>query len=380
MVASVAPSVVRVEADSGWGTGVVVRDDGYILTAWHVVDGASEINVRFPDGTVLPAKLKGRDVGRGLAVLSVGVSGLPALPVDGAGALALGDPVIKLGYGLQSATTPSASVGAVSALHARKRFAPAFIQTDVAVSPGDSGGPLLDGQGRLAGVVVAEGVAPAVEGAGFAVVLDAGAEWVDRMIGGETICQPPPRVLEDVNSYRDADFPWSVSLPLGFKFLDLVANSIDIYNFYDFAPAITASFYPKDLPAPPTGRFALKVSVWVNAPVSKASAGNARDFLIATAAELNEGHRKLKFLTDPRNVCVGPNQDAYEVEVLWTEFAPKLGADYEIGGFDYVSRVRWLAVESGADVYLMQGVAWPEQFQSREPQIDTVLYSFRFTE
>ncbi len=379
-MAEAGPSVVRVEAGSGWGTGVVVRDDGYILTAWDVVDGASEVRVRFPDGAVLPAELRGRDLGRGLAVLAVDMSGLPALAVGGAGPLAPGDPVIKLGYGVRSATVPAASTGAVSALHARKRFDPAFIETDIASGPGDSGSPLLDGRGRLAGVVVAGGVAPAVEGAGFAVELDVGAEWLDRMLGGETICQPPPRVMEDVNSYRDADFPWSVSLPLGFKFIDLVAEPIGIYNFYDFAPAITASFYPKDPRAGPSGRFALPVSVFVNDPMPNPSGGNARGFLIATAAELNEGPRNVRFLTEPRKVCVGPNRDAYEVEVLWTEFAPRLGPDYEIGGFDYISRVRWLAVESGAGIYLMQGVAWPEQFSSRETHIDTVLYSFRTTE
>jgi S1-C subfamily serine protease len=410
VLARITPAVVGVGVGPDWGTGMVIREDGYILTALQLVDGASEIRVRLPDGTELAAELQGKDLGRGLAVIMVDATGLFAVPVDGFSLLAEGDPVLMLGHGVQpdamgsmpsgdeaarlgpgatfmeladdapAVMPPLVFRGAVSALLDADRFAPALIRTDLPVSSGTYGGPLLAEHGQLVGVVVPGGAPPAGEAASYAVKLDAGTDFADRMIQGETICQPSPRVSEDVNSYSDTGYGWIVDLPLGFSFRNLVTDMVHVYNFYDFAPSLTAASYSVNAPGPPSGRFAFNVSVFVNEPVHHVSASNAREYLIATAAELNEGDRFLKFLAEPRNVCVGLNTEAYEVELLWTEYAPKLGADYEIGGFDYISRVRWLAVESGDGFHLLQGVAWPEHFDSVEWKMDTVLYSFRTTE
>ena len=410
VLARITPAVVGVGAGPDWGTGVVIREDGYILTALQLVDGASGIRVRLPDGTELPAEIQGKDLGRDLAVIAVDATGLSTVPVDGFPPLAKGDPVLMLGHGVQpeamgsmpsedeaarsgpgatfmelgddtpAPIPPLVARGAVSALLDAERFSPALIGTDLPVSPGTYGGPLLAEHGQLVGVVVPGRAAPAGEAASYVVKLDAGTDWADRMIQGETICQPSPRVSEDVNSYSDTGYGWMVDLPLGFSFRNLLTDMVHVYNFYDFAPSLTAASYSVNAPGPPSGRFAFNVSVFVNEPVHHVSASNAREYLVATAAELNEGDRFLKFLTEPRNVCVGSNTEAYEVELLWTEYAPKLGADYEIGGFDYISRVRWLAVESGDGFHLLQGVAWPEHFDSVEWKMDTVLYSFRTTE
>jgi S1-C subfamily serine protease len=128
-------------------------EGGYLVTALHVVARATAIKVRLPDGRQLPAELVGRDPPTDLAVLKVAAE-LPPLPE--APEPALGAPVCAVGnqFGLDLSVT----CGVVSALHrSGTGFNPIedFVQTDASVNPGASGGPLVDGQGRLVGVLSA---------------------------------------------------------------------------------------------------------------------------------------------------------------------------------------------------------------------------------
>jgi S1-C subfamily serine protease len=135
------------------GTATAIRANGYLVTALHVVARALEITVRLPDGREVPAELVGRDPPTDLAVLKVAAD-LPVL--DDAPEPALGAPVCAVGnqFGLDLSVT----CGVVSALHrSGTGFNPIedFVQTDAAVNPGASGGPLVDAQGRLVGVLSA---------------------------------------------------------------------------------------------------------------------------------------------------------------------------------------------------------------------------------
>jgi len=135
------------------GTATAIRDGGYLVTALHVVARATAITVRLPDGREIPAELIGRDPATDLAVPKVAAV-LPPLP--GAPAPALGAPVCAVGnqFGLGLSVT----CGVVSALHrSGTGFNPIedFVQTDASVNPGASGGPLVDAQGRLVGVLSA---------------------------------------------------------------------------------------------------------------------------------------------------------------------------------------------------------------------------------
>jgi S1-C subfamily serine protease len=135
------------------GTATAIRQGGYLVTALHVVARATAIIVRLPDGRELPAELVGRDPPTDLAVLKVAAE-LPPLPE--APEPALGAPVCAVGnqFGLDL----SVSCGVVSALHrSGTGFNPIedFVQTDASVNPGASGGPLVDDQGRLVGVLSA---------------------------------------------------------------------------------------------------------------------------------------------------------------------------------------------------------------------------------
>ena len=135
------------------GTATAIRAGGYLVTALHVVARATAITVRLPDGREMPAELIGRDPPTDLAVLKVAAE-LPPLPA--APEPALGAPVCAVGnaFGLGLSVT----CGVVSALHrSGTGFNPIedFVQTDASVNPGASGGPLMDGQGRLVGVLSA---------------------------------------------------------------------------------------------------------------------------------------------------------------------------------------------------------------------------------
>lgn len=135
------------------GTATAIRAGGYLVTALHVVARATAITVRLPDGREMPAELVGRDPPTDLAVLKVAAD-LP--PLAEAPEPALGAPVCAVGnqFGLDLSVT----CGVVSALHrSGTGFNPIedFVQTDATVNPGASGGPLVDAQGRLVGVLSA---------------------------------------------------------------------------------------------------------------------------------------------------------------------------------------------------------------------------------
>lgn len=135
------------------GTATAIRAGGYLVTALHVVARATAITVRLPDGREIPATLVGRDPATDLAVLKVAAE-LPLLPM--APEPALGAPVCAVGnaFGLGLSVT----CGVVSALHRSGtgfNEIEDFVQTDASVNPGASGGPLVDAQGRLVGVLSA---------------------------------------------------------------------------------------------------------------------------------------------------------------------------------------------------------------------------------
>jgi putative serine protease PepD len=138
------------------GSGFVVSSDGLIVTNAHVVDGAGEVAVKIgTGGDQLPAEIVGIDASRDLALLDVDGSDLPALELGDSGKVEVGDATYAIGnpYGLDHTLT----TGVVSALD-RPLQAPdgatieGGIQTDAALNPGNSGGPLLDASGKVIGV------------------------------------------------------------------------------------------------------------------------------------------------------------------------------------------------------------------------------------
>lgn len=139
--------------NSGLGSGVIVSPNGYILTNFHVIDGADDIQVSLNDGKTYKAKVIGSDPESDLAVLQIKADKLPAITFGQMDSLRVGDVVLAIGnpFGVGQTVT----MGIVSALgrsHLGINTFENFIQTDAAINPGNSGGALVDSEGHLVGI------------------------------------------------------------------------------------------------------------------------------------------------------------------------------------------------------------------------------------
>jgi serine protease DegQ len=143
----------RPQRVSNLGSGVIVSEDGFILTNHHVVEAADEIQVALADGKTLNAEVVGTDPETDLAVLKVKRKGLPAITFAKGDSQRVGDVVLAIGnpFGVGQTVT----MGIISALgrsHLGINTFENYIQTDAAINPGNSGGALVDGAGNLVGV------------------------------------------------------------------------------------------------------------------------------------------------------------------------------------------------------------------------------------
>jgi len=164
----------RTILSQGLGSGVVIDANGDVLTNNHVVEGANQLAVALPDGTLRPANLVGVDPDSDLALLKVDAAGLQPIAIGDVKTLAVGDVVLALGNPLGVGQT--VTQGIVSAL-GRKGIGinpiENFIQTDASINPGNSGGALIDVEGNLVGInsaILSRGGGS--EGIGFAIPVD----------------------------------------------------------------------------------------------------------------------------------------------------------------------------------------------------------------
>jgi putative serine protease PepD len=160
----------------GLGSGVVISEDGYILTNYHVVEGGSEYLVRFDQDTQYKATVVGQDPSSDLAVLKVEATGLTPVEIGDSSEVSIGEWVMTLGspFGLEK----SVSTGIVSALY-RSTTMPSttgvsfyanMIQTDAAINPGNSGGALVNSEGKLIGInTLISSNSGSFSGVGFAI-------------------------------------------------------------------------------------------------------------------------------------------------------------------------------------------------------------------
>lgn len=163
------------QADTGSGSGVILTEDGYIVTNNHVVEGGENLRVCLQDGTEYPAKLMGADSYTDLAVIKIEASALPAATLGSSGSVTVGEPVYAIGNPL-GVLTSSVSQGIISGLDRSitvKEHSMTLMQTDAAVNPGNSGGGLFNAKGELIGIVNAKSYGLDVEGIGFAIPMDA---------------------------------------------------------------------------------------------------------------------------------------------------------------------------------------------------------------
>ena len=140
--------------ERGLGSGVIVREDGYILTNQHVIDGAEDIRVELSDRRSLKARIVGSDAPSDLAVLKVDTAGLPAMRLGNSDQVRVGDVVLALGNPMGVGQT--VTLGIVSAKGRATGLGDGsfedFLQTDAPINQGNSGGPLVNTRGELVGI------------------------------------------------------------------------------------------------------------------------------------------------------------------------------------------------------------------------------------
>jgi S1-C subfamily serine protease len=188
----------------GSGSGIVIDEQGIdeqglILTNYHVIADADNLEVTFADGTAVPAQVVGRDPGNDLAVIRADVTDeeLAPAPLGDSDAVQVGDAVLAIGspFNLEGTLTQ----GIVSALdrtyasEGGTRPIRNMIQTDAAVNPGNSGGPLLDCQGEVIGIntLLENPTGDRVNvGVAFAVPINTAKRFLSDMLAGETVSHP----------------------------------------------------------------------------------------------------------------------------------------------------------------------------------------------
>ena len=192
VVETVGPSVVAISVRKnraargpgaepgaeGAGSGVIITPDGFVLTNNHVVENSGGLEVSLTDGRTFDAQVVGTDPATDLAVIRISDGGLPASELGDSDLLKVGQLVIAIGNPLGFQSTVSA--GVVSALgrslrSQSGRLIDGVIQTDAALNPGNSGGPLVDSRGRVVGINTA--MIYMAQGISFAIPINT-ARWV----------------------------------------------------------------------------------------------------------------------------------------------------------------------------------------------------------
>lgn len=161
------------------GSGVIISQDGYIVTNNHVVEGADELTVTLNDNREFSAKIIGTDKQTDLALIKVNAKDLPAITIANSDDLKVGEWVLAVGnpYNLNNTVTAGIVSAKSRGLGASANGIESFIQTDAAINPGNSGGPLFNMYGEVIGITTAKysgttNSGASIEGIGFAIPID----------------------------------------------------------------------------------------------------------------------------------------------------------------------------------------------------------------
>ena len=180
----VTGSFMQQYVSEGAGSGVIITADGYIVTNHHVIDGATNINVRLADGTEYAAKLISSDAKSDLAVIKIEATDLTPAAYGSSAELAVGETVVAVGnpLGELGGTVTSGIISALDREITIDNTTMRLLQTDTAINPGNSGGGMFNTSGQLVGIVNAKSAGEEIEGLGFATPIDTAAKVVEDLL------------------------------------------------------------------------------------------------------------------------------------------------------------------------------------------------------
>ena len=184
---------IQTQPRVGFGSGVIISQDGYIVTNNHVVEGAKEIKVFLPDGRSMTGKVLGTDPATDLAVVKIDAKDLPEAPLGDSSSLQVGEPAIAIGNPLGMEFRGTVTVGIISALNrsievGERKYT--LIQTDAAINPGNSGGALVNADGEVMGINSAKIAKGGVEGIGFAIPINTAKPILEELSNRGTVARP----------------------------------------------------------------------------------------------------------------------------------------------------------------------------------------------
>ena len=217
--------------EDGAGSGFVVRNDGYIVTNWHVVENADDIKVHLPDGQSYDAKIAGRDPVTDIAVLKIPAMNLPSADIVGTKNTNVGDWVMTIGNALALKGGPTVTLGIVSGLgrsiNTKRGQFYGLIQTDAAVNVGNSGGPMVNMKGEVIGINQA--TLKQAEGISFAASITVAGPVIKSLIENGVVIRPRIGLIG-----RDMTSTLSTRYGIG------VSEGVIITNISRSGPAFTA--------------------------------------------------------------------------------------------------------------------------------------------
>ena len=174
----------QLELTQGAGSGVIVREDGYIATNYHVIDGASKVEVTLHNGDTYNANIVGSDSMSDIAVIKIDAKDLIPATIGDSSKLSVGDLAVAIGNPLGQ-LGGTATAGVISALDRNLTIEGTpltLIQTDAAINGGNSGGGLFDSRGELIGIVESKASAVGVEGLAFALPINSVSGIINDLI------------------------------------------------------------------------------------------------------------------------------------------------------------------------------------------------------
>ena len=196
-----------------WGTGIIMSEDGYILTNQHIIAGTSAASVILPNGTEYDALLVGEDTQMDIAVLKIEADGLHAATFGDSGALSVGDSVVAIGNPLTDSLSGTMTNGIISAIDrnvSANGNTMTLLQTNAALNEGNSGGPLFNMYGQVVGITNMKMVNTysdvTVEGIGFAIPSTIAKAVSDQLIAGGRYVRPGIGITVGAINREDAEY------------------------------------------------------------------------------------------------------------------------------------------------------------------------------